>query len=187
MRNLDRGALLLLGIAAVALPLVVTQPSRHLLYTTILVFALCGLSLTILTGWAGQLSLGQMAFAGIGALIAAALNRGMTFDIGWHQTRVLRGGIEALGFGPSILLAALITAALAALIGVGALRVRGLLLAVSTFAFGLAASQYFYNRPILSARRRSNRCRSSAPSSSASTCTRSAPTTTSCSPRSRSR
>ena len=29
-----------------------------------LVFALAGLSLTILTGWAGQLSLGQMAFAG---------------------------------------------------------------------------------------------------------------------------
>ena len=58
------------------LPLVVTQPSRHLLYTTILVFALCGLSLTILTGWAGQLSLGQMAFAGIGALLAAAFERG---------------------------------------------------------------------------------------------------------------
>ena len=36
------------------------------------------------------------------------------------------------------------------LIGVGALRVRGLLLAVSTFAFALAASQYLYRRPILS-------------------------------------
>ena len=31
-------------------------------------FAICALSLTVLTGWAGQLSLGQMAFAGIGAL-----------------------------------------------------------------------------------------------------------------------
>ena len=49
------------------------------------------------------------------------------------------------------MVATLLTAGLAALIGVGALRVRGLLLAVSTFAFGLAASQYFYNRPILSA------------------------------------
>ena len=49
------------------------------------------------------------------------------------------------------MLATLVTAGIAALIGVGALRVRGLLLAVSTFAFGVAASQYFYHRPILSA------------------------------------
>ena len=146
---MDRGALALLFLAAVALPLIVTQPSRHLLYTTILVFALCGLSLTILTGWAGQLSLGQMAFAGIGAFTAAALHRGVTLDIGWHKTRVINGGLEGLGFGPSLVIATLLTAGLAVLIGIGALRVRGLLLAVSTFAFGLAASQYFYNRPIL--------------------------------------
>jgi len=151
VRNLDRGALLALVAVAIALPLIVTQPSRHLLYTIILAYALCGLSLTILTGWAGQLSLGQMAFAGIGALLAAAFDRGITVDIGWHHTRLIRGGIESLGFGPSILVATVLTAALAALIGVGALRVRGLLLAVSTFAFGVAASQYFYYRPILSA------------------------------------
>jgi ABC-type branched-subunit amino acid transport system ATPase component/ABC-type branched-subunit amino acid transport system permease subunit len=151
VRNLDRGALLAMTAVAIVVPLIITQPSRHLLYTSVLAFALCGLSLTILTGWAGQLSLGQMAFAGIGALLAASFDRGMTFDIGWHSTRLIRGGIVGLGFGPSILVATLVTAALAALIGVGALRVRGLLLAVSTFAFGLAASQYFYNRPILSA------------------------------------
>jgi ABC-type branched-subunit amino acid transport system ATPase component/ABC-type branched-subunit amino acid transport system permease subunit len=135
---------------AVIVPLVVQQPSRHLLYTTILVFALCGISLTVLTGWAGQLSLGQMAFAGIGALLAAGFHRGINVNIGWHDTRVIKAGIQAMGYGPSIILAALVTAALAALIGVGALRVQGLLLAVSTFAFGLAASQYLYNRPILS-------------------------------------
>ena len=140
-----------MALAAVVLPLIITQPSRHLLYTTILVFALCGLSLTILTGWAGQLSLGQMAFAGIGALLAAAFQRGITVDIGWHDTRVINGGLKGLAFGPSVVLATLVTAGIAALIGVGALRVRGLLLAVSTFAFGVAASQYFYHRPILSA------------------------------------
>jgi ABC-type branched-subunit amino acid transport system permease subunit len=150
VRNLDRGALLALTAGAVVLPLIITQPSRHLLYTIVLAFALCGLSLTILTGWAGQLSLGQMAFAGIGALLAAAFDRGITVDIGWHHTRLIRGGIERLGFGPSIVVATLLTAGIAALIGVGALRVRGLLLAVSTFAFGVAASQYFYYRPILS-------------------------------------
>ena len=42
------------------------------------------------------------------------------------NTRLIKGGIEGLGFGPSILVATLVTAGLAALIGVGALRVRGL-------------------------------------------------------------
>ena len=150
VRQVDRAGLVALGVAAVVLPLVVHTPSRHLLYTTILVFAICGLSLTVLTGWAGQLSLGQMAFAGIGAFLAAGFERGIKVDIGWHSTRILNGGISPLPYGVSIVLAALVTAGLAALIGLGALRVRGLFLAVSTFAFGLAAMQYLYKRPILS-------------------------------------
>jgi ABC-type branched-subunit amino acid transport system ATPase component/ABC-type branched-subunit amino acid transport system permease subunit len=150
VRHLDRVGLVALGIGAAVLPLVVTQPSRHLLYTTILVFALCGLSLTVLTGWGGQLSLGQMAFAGIGAFLAAGLHRGITVDIGWGSARIVKAGIVPLAFGPSVALAALVTAGLAAIVGLGAVRVRGLFLAVSTFAFGLAASQYFYRRPILS-------------------------------------
>src|SRR5207302_480511 len=47
-------------------------------------------------------------------------------------------------------LAAFATAGLAALIGIGALRVRGLLLAVSTFAFAVAAEQYLFRQPVLS-------------------------------------
>jgi ABC-type branched-subunit amino acid transport system ATPase component/branched-subunit amino acid ABC-type transport system permease component len=144
VRHLDRVGLVGLGAVAIVLPLIVTQPSRHLLYTTIMVFALCGLSLTVLTGWGGQLSLGQMAFAGIGALLAAGFNRGIAVDVAF-----LDAGIEPLAFGPSVVLAALVTAGLAAVIGIGAIRVRGLFLAVSTFAFALAASQYLYRRPIL--------------------------------------
>jgi ABC-type branched-subunit amino acid transport system ATPase component/ABC-type branched-subunit amino acid transport system permease subunit len=136
------GALLAL---AIVIPLLVTAPSRHLLYATICCFALCGLSLTVLTGWAGQLSLGQMAFAGFGALVAAGLTRGLHFDIG-----VVTLDFAALPFLLSILLAAFATAGLAALIGIGALRVRGLLLAVSTFAFAVAASQYLFRQPVLS-------------------------------------
>ena len=55
-----------------------TESARHLTYTLILAFAICAVSVTVLTGWAGQLSLGQMAFAGIGALSAAALVRGVS-------------------------------------------------------------------------------------------------------------
>jgi ABC-type branched-subunit amino acid transport system ATPase component/ABC-type branched-subunit amino acid transport system permease subunit len=48
-----------------------------------------------------------------------------------------------------MLLAAGMAAATAALIGLGALRVKGLLLAVTTFAFAMAAQQYLYRRPVL--------------------------------------
>jgi ABC-type branched-subunit amino acid transport system ATPase component/ABC-type branched-subunit amino acid transport system permease subunit len=149
IRQLDRAGLLLMGLVALALPLVVEAPSRHLLYTSILGFAICALSLTVLTGWAGQLSLGQMAFAGIGAFLTATFTRGLNLDVGWHETRFLHAGIEPLRFGPAVFFSVLIVAGLAALIGAGALRVRGLYLAVVTFAFGLAAQQYLYDRPIL--------------------------------------
>jgi ABC-type branched-subunit amino acid transport system permease subunit len=124
LRQIDRIGLVLLGIIGVVLPLIVTQPSRHLLYTSILAFAICALSLTVLTGWAGQLSLGQMAFAGVGALLTASLMRGVTIDLGWHDTQLWSVAFKPLKFGPAMLLASLITAGLAALIGAGALRVR---------------------------------------------------------------
>ena len=127
----------------------ITESSRLLLYTNIMVFALCGLSLTVLTGWCGQLSLGQMAFAGIGALLAARLSHGIDVDIGWGARRILDAGLEPLPAVAAVAAAALITAAIAAAVGIGALRVRGLFLAVSTFAFGLAAMLYLYRRPIL--------------------------------------
>jgi ABC-type branched-subunit amino acid transport system ATPase component/ABC-type branched-subunit amino acid transport system permease subunit len=149
VRQFDRvGLMVILGVAIV-LPLVVTQPSRHLLYTTIVGFALCALSVTVLTGWAGQLSLGQMAFAGLGALLAAGFSRGMTMDVGWGEVRVVDAGLEPLTFASSAALAVAITSGLAALIGAGALRVRGLLLAVSTFAFAVAATQFLFRQPML--------------------------------------
>ena len=149
VRHLERIVFLVLAATASVVPFVVTQPSRLLLYTSILLFALCAMSLTVLTGWAGQISLGQMAFAGVGALLTAGFTRGIAVDIGWRDLRILQAGVEPLGLGPSIVLATVICAALAALIGVTALRVRGLFLAVTTFAFAVTASQYLYRRPLL--------------------------------------
>lgn len=117
---------------AVVAPLLVSKPSRHLLYASICAYAICGLSVTVVTGWSGQVALGQMAFAGIGALLAAAL---------------LRAGVP---FALTLVFGALTTAVLAAVIGIGALRIKGLLLAVSTFTFGLAAERYLFKQNILS-------------------------------------
>ncbi|MBL7497363.1 ATP-binding cassette domain-containing protein [Frankia sp. CNm7] len=143
VRHLERAPLLVLGLSALFLPLVITQPSRHLLYTIIMAYAICATSITILTGWAGQLSLGQMAFAGLGALTTATLGRGLRLEIGSVTVAV-----NPLPFPAAVLTAAVLTAALAAVIGTGALRVRGLLLAVSTFAFAIAAEQFLYRREI---------------------------------------
>ena len=137
-------------LVAVAVPLLVHQSSRQFTYTMILAFAICATSVTVLTGWAGQLSLGQMAFAGVGALSAAAFVRGVSVNIGWHHTRIIRGSLPTVPFPWAILLGAVIASITATLVGLGALRVRGLLLAASTLAFAIAAQAYIFPRPIFS-------------------------------------
>ena len=44
---------------------IVLPGNRVELVTVIAIYALIGLSLVVLTGWAGQVSLGQMAFVGL--------------------------------------------------------------------------------------------------------------------------
>ncbi len=164
LRHLSRislGALMLLAIVLVQLPGITDLPSRQLLYTTVLCFAICGLSVTIITGWAGQLSLAQMTFAGLGALFAAGLARGLSMDFtvgtGFLPGDALsfdffdvRFEAGAVPFMVAIPLAGLFSALVAAVIGIGSLRVRGLHLAITTFVFALAAQQYLYRRPFFS-------------------------------------
>lgn len=150
VRNLTRITLTLAAVAALLLPVAVTTPSRQITYATIVAFAICAVSVTVITGWAGQLSLGQMAFAGVGAVSAAAFQRGIELDIGWRNTRLI--DVEAAGvpFVLAVLLGAAVAGFFAAVVGAGALRVRGLLLAVSTFVLGLATQQYLFRRPMFS-------------------------------------
>jgi ABC-type branched-subunit amino acid transport system ATPase component/ABC-type branched-subunit amino acid transport system permease subunit len=138
------------GLAgAIALPLVITESAKHLLYAEVLLFALCAMSVTILTGWAGQLSLGQMAFAGIGALSAAAFVRGVDFTFGLAGFDLFSASIPSVPFIWALLLGAVIACVVATAIGLTALRVRGLMLAASTLAFAIAAQVYIFRQPIL--------------------------------------
>src|SRR5262245_29033216 len=139
-------ALFALVVAFVA-PMLSDSSERHQTWTVVLAFALCAVSVVVLTGWGGQLSLGQMAFAGLGALTAAALARGMSLDVGWHSTRVIQGTLPTVSFPWTLLLGAVGASIVAVLVGIGALRVRGLLLAISTLAFAIAAQVYLFNRP----------------------------------------
>jgi branched-chain amino acid transport system permease protein len=119
--------LLLVGVL-VTLPLWLSQ-SRMNLATVTVIFGIIGVSLVVLSGWAGQVSLGHMAFVGVGA----AVGGGLTDHLGWDLSlAVIVGGITG--------------AVAATVIGIPSLRRRGYTLAVSTLAFSLFVSAYVLNR-----------------------------------------
>ncbi|MEN3271628.1 MAG: hypothetical protein V7636_389, partial [Actinomycetota bacterium] len=117
-------------IAVVAPWLPIWQSSgKQFLLTLTIVFALVAVSLTVLTGWAGQVSLGHFAFVGTGALIGARL-----LGNGWSlPATILMCG--ALGSG------------LALLIGMPALRLSGLTLAVTTLGFAVVGPSWLFRQP----------------------------------------
>ena len=84
-------------VVAVVAPLTSDLSARHQVWAVIVGFAICAISVVVLTGWGGQLSLGQMAFGGIAALTAATLARGLSVDIGWRGLRVARRNAPARG------------------------------------------------------------------------------------------
>jgi branched-chain amino acid transport system permease protein len=119
------GALVVAILAAI--PFVVSSVHTKLV-GTIGIFAIVGLSLVVLTGWAGQVSLGQMAFVGVAGAVAG------TLATRWHWDIAL------------ILLAAGATGAVTTVIvGLPTLRARGLAFAVATLAFSLITSSYLLN------------------------------------------
>jgi branched-chain amino acid transport system permease protein len=123
---------LLGGVAAflVTLPLWLDE-SRINLAAIIVIFGIIGVSLVVLTGWAGQVSLGQMGFAGVGAAVGGWVTYYMQTDL---SLALLAGGAAG---------------ALAAIVvGYPALRRRGLTLAVSTLAFALFVSSFLLNQEL---------------------------------------
>jgi branched-chain amino acid transport system permease protein len=124
-----RGALAALVVALVlGAPFLISQAETGKL-SLLPVFAMVAVSLVILTGWAGQISLGQFAIVGVGAITAGKLYADFNFD-----------------FWATFLLGAVAGAIVAVVIGLPALRVQGLFLAVSTFALAGAAEKFFFSR-----------------------------------------
>ncbi|HEV2308935.1 MAG TPA: ABC transporter permease [Acidimicrobiia bacterium] len=119
-----RGLRVLVVAAAVLLP-VLLSTSQTYLAALIIIYAIVGLSLLVLTGWAGQISLGQFGLAGIGGATTAVLFQ----RHGWDFLLALAAGVLA-------------GALVALVIGLPALRIPGPLLAVTTLAFGIAVSTY---------------------------------------------
>ncbi|HZT67439.1 MAG TPA: branched-chain amino acid ABC transporter permease [Acidimicrobiales bacterium] len=95
-------------------------------------YVIVGLSLNIILGYTGQLSLGHQGFVGAGALFAA-----------YSATKV------GLPFGPALVIGVAAGAAFALLLGFVALRIRGLYLALITLVFGLALQVSLFQAPSL--------------------------------------
>jgi len=118
----------LLVAAAAALPLVL-QPSQELKASSVAVYALIALSVVVLTGWAGQVSLGQMAFVAVGAAVGAVAT--VTWEVDIVVALLVSGAAGAV---------------VAVVVGLPALRQPGLYLAVTTLTFSLACSNFLLNR-----------------------------------------
>jgi branched-chain amino acid transport system permease protein len=114
----DRIAIgLLLAVAFLGVPLVADQYWLSAILIPFLIFALATLGLNILTGYAGQLSLGSAAFMAVGAFGA--------------YNFILRLDMPII---PAFLLGGLCAATVGILFGLPSLRIKGFYLAVATLA-----------------------------------------------------
>jgi ABC-type branched-subunit amino acid transport system permease subunit len=116
-RRVSASGVWLVVAVAVLLPLVLSVGNDFLM-SQICIYAVVALSLTMLTGWAGQVSLGQFGLVAVGALVAVHLGTSVPLPL-----VMLYGGV--------------VTALVAIVIGLPALRMPGLFLAVTTLAFAI--------------------------------------------------
>ncbi len=108
------------------------------LYDRMGLYALVAIGLTLLMGFAGQVSLGQGGFFLIGAYTSGLLTVGLDPD-----TRLIdpEAGIDPL---LALAIAPVVSAAVALLIGIPLMRLRGHYLAFATLAFALIAWSLLY-------------------------------------------
>jgi sulfate-transporting ATPase len=123
-----RGVLITSAIVLVLLFGVMDEGWAQATYIS-LASAVMLLSIVVLTGYAGQISLAQWALAGIGALIAG---------------RFVHAG---LGVELSILLGVLLTIPVGLVFAIPALRTRGVNLAVVTLGLGFLVSEVVFANP----------------------------------------
>ena len=116
--------LLLLGVAVIS---TLVTDADALQLTRLFGFAIIALSLVPLVGYGGQISLCQMSFAGIGAVVMA------------HN--------GAAGQPLTLVLVAVVCGVVGALVALPALRLSGIYLALATGAFAVILDRWIFNLP----------------------------------------
>ncbi len=113
---------LCLGVALVAAPWLLSDYWLDQM-TFVLIYAIIGLGMMLITGFTGLFSLGHAAFLGVGAYTQAVMvNAGVPFVI-------------------ALACAALLAACVGVVVGLPALRVKGIYLAMATLAFGFIVEE----------------------------------------------
>jgi branched-chain amino acid transport system permease protein len=120
-RHVTAWTIALVGLAATGL-LTFGSGYRHALIVS-MVFALLTLSVVVLTGFSGQISLAQLAFAGVA---------------GFASIRLVEHHVP---FPVALVLAALLATVIGVVVGYPATRVRGMSLAIATLAMALAIEE----------------------------------------------
>jgi branched-chain amino acid transport system permease protein len=116
------------GVVIASVVMVTTLDTSSLIsYGQIFPLAIVALSLVPLVGYAGQISLAQLSFAGVGAIAAA------------HHGE----GGSPLGIVLAVVLAALV----GGLVALPVLRLSGIYLALATAAFAVALDRWIFNLP----------------------------------------
>ncbi|MCK7542761.1 MULTISPECIES: branched-chain amino acid ABC transporter permease [Marinobacter] len=115
--RITMGWYLALGVVLLVLPLLLGE--YYLSQASfVLIYAIVGLGLMLLSGFTGQISLGHAAFLAVGAYTEAVLSaRGVPFVV-------------------SLPMAMAVSAAAGFVVGLPALRLKGIYLAIATLAFG---------------------------------------------------
>ncbi|MBE7940676.1 MULTISPECIES: branched-chain amino acid ABC transporter permease [Ramlibacter] len=115
------------GLLALFLVAAPWLASEYLLsqLTFILIYGIVGLGLMLLAGYTGLFSIGHAAFFGVGAYTEAVLA-----GMGWP-------------FVLSLPLAAMLAAATGVVVGLPALRVKGIYLGMATLSFGFVVAEVF--------------------------------------------
>ena len=103
------------------------KPHQVTLFQAGIIMAILICSLVILTGWAGQISLGQLAILAFSASVSACLAQ------------------QGKNFFVCLAIGALVGAVVSVAIGVPALRIRGPFFAVTTLAFATAMGTFIIN------------------------------------------
>ncbi len=128
--RVERGlAVGLVGLVlAILLPVAFSGPNLNFV-TQGVIYAIIALTLVVLTGWAGQISLAQFSFVGVGAFTAGHL-----------------AGTHGQHFLFAVLMGMLFAAPLGIIVGLVSLRLSGLYLALATLAFALVMDNIVFNR-----------------------------------------
>ena len=144
IRRMSAIALGVIFVALLVVPVFIRKPSDVFTWTNLVLMAAIALSLSLLTGWAGQLSLGQFAFVGVGGLTTMVLHRGTPVGVGLPVIGELFTIRASLPWLLALLCGTAVGVVFALLIGIPALRVKGLFLAVATLSFAAMAGSWMF-------------------------------------------